>query len=137
MKLKISSIGNDSIQVQMEGEDYSIADIIHKELLENRHVKFAGVAPPHPLIKTLILQLHADGGNANDLLRQAITNAQERVQQILKAARKEFPETVRPLKDRLVQEERRDAATPPPSNSEGIVAPDKTAQQTHEVKAAA
>lgn len=110
--MKISSIGSEAIQVQIDGEDYSVADIVHKELLAIKHVKFAGVAPPHPLIKTLTVQIHTDGGEPNELLKQAVTNAQEKTKEILDAAKKEFPDAVRPVRARPVSEH--PVATPSP-----------------------
>lgn len=110
--MKISSIGSEAIQVQIDGEDYSVADIVHKELLGIKHVKFAGVAPPHPLIKTLTVQIHTDGGEPNELLKQAVTNAQEKTKEILDAAKKEFPDAVRPVRTLPVSEHR--VATPSP-----------------------
>jgi DNA-directed RNA polymerase subunit L len=97
--MKINSIGSDAIQVQIDGEDYSVADIVHKELLSVKHVKFAGVAPPHPLIKTLSIQLHTDGSagpDANELLKEAVTNALERMEEIMDATKKAFPEAIKP-----------------------------------------
>jgi DNA-directed RNA polymerase subunit L len=102
--MKISSLGNDAIQVQLDGEDYSVADIIHKELLSIRHVKFAGVAPPHPLIKTLTIQLHTDGSDANDLLKEAIVNAEGRTEEILNEIKKQFPDSVKPMKPPALKE---------------------------------
>ncbi len=110
--MKISSIGSEAIQVQIDGEDYSVADIVHKELLGIKHVKFAGVAPPHPLIKTLTVQIHTDGGEPNELLKQAVTNAQEKTKEILDAAKKEFPDAVRPVRALPVSEHA--VATPSP-----------------------
>ncbi|MDH2899615.1 MAG: RpoL/Rpb11 RNA polymerase subunit family protein [archaeon] len=110
--MKISSIGSEAIQVQIDGEDYSVADIVHKELLGIKHVKFAGVAPPHPLIKTLTVQIHTDGGEPNELLKQAVTNAQEKTKEILDAAKKEFPDAVRPVRALPVSEH--PVATPSP-----------------------
>lgn len=96
--MKINSIGNSAIQVQIDGEDYSVADIVHKELLNVKHVKFAGVAPPHPLIKTLTLQIHTDGADENGLLKDAVTNAKRRLQEILEAAQETFPDAIPPKK---------------------------------------
>jgi DNA-directed RNA polymerase subunit L len=104
LKMKISSIGRDAVQIQIDEEDYSVADIIHKELLAVKHVKFAGVAPPHPLLKTLTIQLHTDGEDANELLEQAVGNAQKRAKEILDAAKKEFPDALKPVGTRPVPE---------------------------------
>ena len=110
--MKVSSIGSEAIQIQIDGEDYSIADIVHKELLGIKHVKFAGVAPPHPLIKTITIQLHTDGDDANELLKEAVNNAQERTKEILDVVKKEFPDSVKPLRARAAPEH---SPTTPPS----------------------
>jgi DNA-directed RNA polymerase subunit L len=102
--MKISSLGGEAIQIQIDGEDYSVADIVHKELLGIKRVKFAGVAPPHPLIKTLTIQLHTDGVDSNEVLKQAIDNAQERTREILDAVKREFPDAVKPVRARTVAE---------------------------------
>lgn len=101
--MKINSIGSDAIQVQIDGEDYSIADIVHKELLNVRHVKFAGVAPPHPLIKTLSIQVHTDGSagaEANELLKEAVSQAQAKMNEIMEAAKEAFPDAIKPVRSR-------------------------------------
>lgn len=106
--MKINSIGGDAIQVQIDGEDYSVADIVHKELLSVKHVKFAGVAPPHPLIKTLSIQVHTDGSagaDANELLKEAVTNAMERMDEIMNATKKVFPDAIKPTVSRVTPSE--------------------------------
>ncbi|MGI0079427.1 MAG: RpoL/Rpb11 RNA polymerase subunit family protein [Nitrososphaerales archaeon] len=95
MKLKINSLGNSAIQVQIDEEDYSLADIVHEELLSEKHVKFAGVAPPHPLIKTLVIQVHTDGADANKALKEAVRISQEKVSELLSVAMQTFPDAVR------------------------------------------
>ena len=77
--------------MQVDGEDYSVADIIHKELLNVKHVKFAGVAPPHPLIKTLTLQIHTDGADGNKVLKEALAASQAKLAEILAEAKQRFP----------------------------------------------
>jgi DNA-directed RNA polymerase subunit L len=96
LKMKIDAVGSNAIQVQIDGEDYSVADILHKELLGVKHVRFAGVAPPHPLIKTLTIQVHTDGADANDLLNEAVNKAQERLSELYVIAKETFPATSRP-----------------------------------------
>jgi DNA-directed RNA polymerase subunit L len=102
LKMKISSIGSEAIQIQIDGEDYSIADIVHKELLGIRSVKFAGVAPPHPLIRTLTIQVHTDSADGSEVLTEALNNAQERTKEILEAVRNQFPDAVKPPQARPV-----------------------------------
>lgn len=134
--MKINSIGNDAIQIQIEGEDYSVADIVHKELLGVKHVKFAGVAPPHPLIKTLTIQVHTDGGDANDLLKQATANAQAITQEILEAARSEFPDAIKPARTSLGSERPVEPTAVPQSASDQNAAAEQVPVQNNEAQPA-
>jgi DNA-directed RNA polymerase subunit L len=95
MNAKIVGIADNAVQIQIEKEDYSIADILHRELLNVKHVKFSGVPPPHPLIKTLTVQVHTDGANPIKLIREALDLAQERVVELLNVANQKFPRAFR------------------------------------------
>lgn len=59
--MQIQTISEDEkgLTVEISGEDYSLAEIVHHELLEEKSVTFAGVLPPHPLIKKLVLKVRA------------------------------------------------------------------------------
>jgi DNA-directed RNA polymerase subunit L len=93
MNLKLIPMNEETLQVQIENGDYSVSDIIHKELLEVKHVKFAGVAPPHPLIKRLLIQIQTDGELSPDkALEKALQGAQKTVTELLEMARKTFPD---------------------------------------------
>ncbi len=100
MNLRVLSIADNAIQIQLDKEDYSIADIVHRELLNVKHVKFTGVPPPHPLIKTLTLQIHTDGAQPTKVVKEALELAQGNVADILKIARENFPREDRPSKDK-------------------------------------
>lgn len=78
------------MSVQIDREDYSIADIIHKELLNVKHVKFAGVPPPHPLIKTLTIRVHTDGYKPTKALLDAAELSQEKISDLSKLSREIF-----------------------------------------------
>lgn len=80
--------------MQIEKEDYSIADVIHRELLNVKHVKFAGVPPPHPLIKALTIQVHTDGVKPSKAVLEAIDLSQQKVSELLSLSRRIFPERV-------------------------------------------
>ena len=95
MQLKITPLGKEAVQVQIDGEDYSVCDIIHKELLNLKHVKFAGVAPPHPLIKTMTVQFHTDGADGSKILSEAVDNARKKLDELLDLAEKTFPVAIR------------------------------------------
>jgi DNA-directed RNA polymerase subunit L len=91
LNLKINSVGDGALQVVIEKEDYSIADIVHKELMNVKHVKFAGVPPPHPLIKTLTIEVSTDSSNPTKALQEALDLSQRRVSELLKLAKEIFP----------------------------------------------
>ena len=78
--------------MEIEREDYSLADIVHKELLNVKHVKFSGVAPPHPLIKTLTLEISTDSNNPTKALKDALELSKNRVSELLVLAKEAFPQ---------------------------------------------
>jgi DNA-directed RNA polymerase subunit L len=92
LNLKINPAGEGSIKVEIEREDYSLADIVHKELLNVKHVKFSGVAPPHPLIKTLTLEVSTDSNNPTKALKEALELSKGRVSELLILAKEAFPQ---------------------------------------------
>ena len=59
MQIKTTNEGERGFTVEITGEDYSLAEIVHHELLDEKNVTFAGVVPPHPLIKKLFLRVRA------------------------------------------------------------------------------
>jgi len=93
--LKVVSTAENAVQIQIDKEDYSIADIVHRELLNVKHVKFAGVPPPHPLLKTLTVQVHTDGASPMKVVDEALDLAKDRVAELLKEAKELFPREVR------------------------------------------
>jgi DNA-directed RNA polymerase subunit L len=59
MQVQTTSEDEKGLTVEITGEDYSLAEIVHHELLEEKSVTFAGVLPPHPLIKKLVVKVRA------------------------------------------------------------------------------
>lgn len=59
MQIHTTSEGDKGLTVEITGEDHSLAEIVHYELLEEKSVTFAGVVPAHPLIKKLIIKVRA------------------------------------------------------------------------------
>ena len=57
MQLKVTNVSEKDITIEVEDEDIALAHIVHKHLLQNENVVFAGVAPYHPLIKKTIIRL--------------------------------------------------------------------------------
>ena len=48
MQVQVLREGEREFTVEVTGEDYSLGEIIHHELLDEKNVTFAGVLPPHP-----------------------------------------------------------------------------------------
>lgn len=63
MQLKVTSIKERDISIEVEDEDIAIAHIVHKELLKNPNTIFAGVAAYHPLIKKSIIRVQTKKGD--------------------------------------------------------------------------
>jgi DNA-directed RNA polymerase subunit L len=59
MQVQTTNEDEEGLTVEITGEDYSLAEIVHHELLEEKSVTFAGVLPPHPLIKKLVLRVRS------------------------------------------------------------------------------
>lgn len=59
MQVQTTADDEKGLTVEITGEDYSLAEIVHHELLEEKSVTFAGVIPPHPLIRKLVLKVRA------------------------------------------------------------------------------
>ena len=91
LNLKISQVADGALQVVIDREDYSLADIIHKELMNVKHVKFAGVPPPHPLIKTLTIEVSTDSNKPEKALEEALELSKQRISELLKLAKEIFP----------------------------------------------
>jgi DNA-directed RNA polymerase subunit L len=91
LNLRINTVADGALQVVIDREDYSIADIVHKELMNVKHVKFAGVPPPHPLIKTLTIEVSTDSSKPTKALEEAVQISREKVAELLKIAKEMFP----------------------------------------------
>lgn len=59
MEIRLTAKSKQDVEVEMEDADYSIADIIRHELLEDKNVSFAGIITPHPLLKKIKLTVIA------------------------------------------------------------------------------
>ncbi|MBI2125846.1 MAG: hypothetical protein HYU02_00805 [Thaumarchaeota archaeon] len=63
MQLKVTNVSEKDIMIEVEDEDIAIAHVVHKHLLQNENVVFAGVAPYHPLIKKSVIRLQTKKGD--------------------------------------------------------------------------
>jgi DNA-directed RNA polymerase subunit L len=127
--LKVVSVAENTIEVQIDKEDYSLADIVHKELLNVKHVRFSGVPPPHPLIKTLTIQVHTDAnGNPSKALKEALDLAQAKVTELLNISKEIFP--IAPVAEAAESGELASGATVSSSPMSEPVEPEEEAQKS-------
>ena len=88
MPLTIDRRTDNTIEVHLKDEDVAVADIIHHELLQDEDVVFAGVVPPHPLIKEVVLRLQSKKQDPISILITVTKNASQRSQEILEGLEK-------------------------------------------------
>jgi DNA-directed RNA polymerase subunit L len=86
MQIQTASEDDKGLTVEITGEDYSLAEIVHHELLEEKSVTFAGVLPPHPLIKNLVLQVRAQRTKPVKAFSNSVQRAIETTQELRKSA---------------------------------------------------
>jgi DNA-directed RNA polymerase subunit L len=90
MQVEVSHEGEREFTVEVTGEDSSLAEIIHHELLDEKNVTFAGVLPPHPLIKKLVIKIRAQRIKPERAFIGSVERAQANVHELLEATNKAF-----------------------------------------------
>jgi DNA-directed RNA polymerase subunit L len=88
MQVQTTSDEQKGLTVEIMGEDYSLADIIHHELLEEKSVTFAGVIPPHPLIKKLVLKVRSQRIKPEKAFLNSVERADETIRELLETTKK-------------------------------------------------
>jgi len=88
MQVQVSRKDDREFTVEVTGEDYSLAEIVHHELLDEKNVTFAGVLPPHPLIKKLVVKVRAQRIKPEKALIASLEKAQENSRELLEAVNK-------------------------------------------------
>jgi len=90
LQVQVSRQGEREFTVEVTGEDFSLADIIHHELLDEKNVTFAGVLPPHPLIKKLVIKIRAQRVKPEKAFIGGLEKAQANAHELLEATNKAF-----------------------------------------------
>ncbi len=90
MQLQTSNEDEKGLTVEITGEDYSLAEIVHHELLEEKSVTFAGVIPPHPLIKKLVLKVRSQRIKPEKAFVNSVQRAVDTTQELLQSVEKAF-----------------------------------------------
>ncbi len=88
MQVQTTSEDEKGLTVEITGEDYSLAEIVHHELLEEKSVTFAGVIPPHPLIKKLVLRVRAQRVKPEKAFANSVQRAMETTQELFDSVKK-------------------------------------------------
>jgi DNA-directed RNA polymerase subunit L len=90
MQIQVSREGEREFTVEVTGEDYALADIIHHELLEEKNVTFAGVLPPHPLLRKLVVKVRAQRIKPEKAFVASLERARASTHELLEAVNKAF-----------------------------------------------
>lgn len=88
MQIQTTSEDEKGFTVEITGEDYSLAEIVHHELLEEKSVTFAGVLPPHPLIKKLVLKVRAQRIKPEKAFSNSVERAMETTNDLYSSVKK-------------------------------------------------
>ena len=87
MKIYTNSISSKSVEIIIEDEDISLADIIHHELLSDNNVVFAGAVPTHPLLRKTVIRVETKSRNPTDATISSSSKALENIEKLLTMAR--------------------------------------------------
>jgi len=88
-KMQIETSNDEKgLTVEITGEDYALAEIVHHELLEEKSVTFAGVIPPHPLVKKLVLKVRAQRIKPEKAFVNSVQRAAETTQELFESVQK-------------------------------------------------
>jgi DNA-directed RNA polymerase subunit L len=90
MQVHVIREGEREFTVEVTGEDYALGEIIHHELLDEKNVTFAGVLPPHPLIKKLVIKIRAQRVKPDRAFIGGLEKAQANTHELLEATNKAF-----------------------------------------------
>jgi DNA-directed RNA polymerase subunit L len=88
MQIETSREDDRVFTVEISGEDYSLAEIVHHELLDEKGVAFAGVVPPHPLIKKLVLKVRSQRVKPDRAFLQSVERSATNAHELLGAVNK-------------------------------------------------
>jgi DNA-directed RNA polymerase subunit L len=88
LQIQTTTEDEKGLTIEITGEDYSLAEIVHHELLEEKGVTFAGVLPPHPLIKKLVLKVRAQRMKPEKAFSNSVERAIQTTQELLTGVQK-------------------------------------------------
>jgi len=78
VEIKILRSGENYLELQIDGEEHTVGNLLKGYLLKVPGVKFASYSKPHPLIDSIILKIMTDGSiSPKEALVKAIELAEE------------------------------------------------------------
>lgn len=78
---KVTSVDK-TLEMQIEGEDIALADIIHHELLKDSRVVFAGAISTHPLLKKILFRVETKETKPVNAIIDSCNKAAENVTEL-------------------------------------------------------
>ena len=90
-EFQVTEVSKREIELRIEDEDYSIADILRHELVSMEDVEFAGIKPPHPLLRRVVIRVRAKKGSPMKCIEEGALRAAKRVKELREAAEKALP----------------------------------------------
>jgi len=82
MEAIIVDFKDNEVDLNVKEEDIAIMYILQHELLSNKKVDFAGIAPKHPLTKEYEVRIVTESGNPLDALVESTKIARENVESL-------------------------------------------------------
>lgn len=92
MVVKVASSTENLIELHLEDIDYSVAEIVHHELLGDKRVVFAGLMAPHPLLKRVVMKVQTGKTGVSEVLADNSKKALAQSTQILNEVKRAIGE---------------------------------------------
>lgn len=95
-KIKLRRLDDKTLEIELEGEDHTIANLIAKYAVRKDRVRYAAYNIPHPLISNPIVVITTDGSVSplevfKEVLREVLRDIDElekRISEVLGSAEK-------------------------------------------------
>lgn len=71
-RVEITSRGEGTVKIKVLDEDFTLANLLQSFLNSDSRVKGAGVIEPHPLEKSIAIQVYYKSGDIKEILQDAI-----------------------------------------------------------------
>jgi len=84
LQVKVIKSTVNYLELEVEGEEHTLGNLISGALREIKGVKFASYYQPHPLLQKIVIKILTDGSiSPKEALLQAINNSKEMVRKYI------------------------------------------------------